>query len=59
MAQHSPAKKSLQSHLLAAILVSEATSLCRPLPGDAMTILDYIAIGVLIVLILGAAVSYF
>jgi hypothetical protein len=46
MVQHSPAKKSHQNHLLAATLVSEATSLCRPLPGDGMTILDYIVIGV-------------
>jgi hypothetical protein len=44
---------------VAAILLSEATSLCWPLPGDVMTILDYIAIGVLIVLILSGAAKYF
>jgi hypothetical protein len=33
--------------------------LSQPLPGDVTTILDYIAIGVLIVLILCAAANYF
>ena len=33
--------------------------LSRSLPGDVVTIFDYIAIGVLIVLILRAAANYF